>query len=252
MGGETPSGHHSSQPAARAPNASHPGNAHTTAQSSRSPRHEWYSGSSSSDEWGPHTPTPQQPQARNRSSCSRKLEKESSRTLQVMKTFTSWKISSDGDPKASRGKAKKLASTERNELADNVAVLKIKGNAKESGTKPTESAAGAPTPPPASDGQKGKDRGRRGGEKNATEASHGGSAEAAAVATSTPKPASTAAPKPPTPAPPPPTPSMAPWGFPWAFPPYPYWQMLGMPGTPGAPRNRRPADAESNAKRQEQ
>ncbi|KAJ8677308.1 hypothetical protein QAD02_013095 [Eretmocerus hayati] len=147
--------------------------------------------------------------------------------------------------------AKKLASTELNELADNVAGLEIKGNAKESGTKPTESAAGAPAPPPASNGQKGKGRGRRGGKKNATEASQGGSAETAAVATSTRKPACIAAPKPPPPASPTPTPSMASWGLPWAFPPYPYWQMPGMPGTPGAPRNRRPADAESNAKRQE-
>ncbi|KAJ8677798.1 hypothetical protein QAD02_013585 [Eretmocerus hayati] len=111
MGGETPTGHHSSQPAARAPNASHPGNTHITAQSSPSPRHEWYSGSSSSDEWEPHTPTPQQPQARSRSSCSRKLEKESSRTLQVMKTLTSWKISFDGDPEVSREKAEEFLAS---------------------------------------------------------------------------------------------------------------------------------------------
>ncbi|KAJ8666187.1 hypothetical protein QAD02_007849 [Eretmocerus hayati] len=45
MGGETPMGCHSSQPAPHATS-----NATTRARPSRSPRHEWYSGSSSSDE----------------------------------------------------------------------------------------------------------------------------------------------------------------------------------------------------------
>ncbi|KAJ8666665.1 hypothetical protein QAD02_008327 [Eretmocerus hayati] len=59
--------------------------------------------------------------------------------------------------------AKKLASTELEDLAGNVAGLEIEGSAKESGTKLTESAAGAPAPTPASEAQKGKGRGRRGG-----------------------------------------------------------------------------------------
>ncbi|KAJ8666287.1 hypothetical protein QAD02_007949 [Eretmocerus hayati] len=103
MGGETPTGCHSSQPA---PHAT--GNANTQARPSRNPCHEWYSGSSSSDEWTPHTLTPRQQRSRSRSSRSRKQDKESSRTLQVMKTLTSWKISFDGDPRASREKAEEF------------------------------------------------------------------------------------------------------------------------------------------------
>ncbi|KAJ8688101.1 hypothetical protein QAD02_023896 [Eretmocerus hayati] len=114
--------------------------------------------------------------------------------------------------------AKKLASTELDGLADEVAGLDLKTNAKGTGTKTAEPSPKEQAPPPASDGQKAKGRGRRGGKKNATEATQSESAEAAAVAPNTPKPASTAAPKPPTPVPPTPTPSMAPWGSPLGIP----------------------------------
>ncbi|KAJ8676913.1 hypothetical protein QAD02_012700 [Eretmocerus hayati] len=99
-----------------------------------------------------------------------------------------------------------------------------------SGTKPAEPAPKEPAPPPASNGQKGKRKGWRGDEQNANEVTESESGEGAAVTPNSSKPASTAAPKPPTPAAPTPMPNMTPWGFPWAFLPYPYWQTPGMPG----------------------
>ncbi|KAJ8686109.1 hypothetical protein QAD02_021903 [Eretmocerus hayati] len=238
IGGENLTGYHPSQPS---PHAT--GNATTQARLARSPRHGWYSGSSSSDEWTPHKPTPHQQRSKSRSSCAREQEEESSRTLQNMKTLMSWRNSFDNDPTPSREEAeeslasikecmKALEFSDAEVLTATSSVLtdcarawnQTLSTSQELATRELEGLAvgvagldlkantKGPAPkepaPPLTSGGKGREW--RGGEQNSPGATQSDSAESATATPNTPKPASTAAPKPPTSTPPTPTLSMAP------------------------------------------
>ncbi|KAJ8666023.1 hypothetical protein QAD02_007685 [Eretmocerus hayati] len=261
-----------------------PGIRHSKDQSSR---RDWFSGSSSSDEWEMETPVSRRSRSQGKRVVS-KEQKKSERIVQVIKTFASWKISFDGEPKGRKDKAeeflasvkecmeaidlsdaevlaampsiltdrartctsREVASTELEEATGQVAGLTVgnKPEAKAPESKPPPATTPA-NPANADGGQKGKGRGRRGGEKNENGTSAGAAAETAAVMTNATKPASTSTPTPS--APPPPTPpalQAGPWGYPWGFPPSPYWQMPGASATQG---NARPASAETHEEGQD-
>ncbi|KAJ8685844.1 hypothetical protein QAD02_021637 [Eretmocerus hayati] len=88
-----------------------PGIPHSQARD-QSTRRDWFSGSSSSDEWEMETPA----SGRSRSKGKRVVSKEqrkSERIVHVIKTFASWKVSLDGEPKGREDKAEEfLASVE--------------------------------------------------------------------------------------------------------------------------------------------
>ncbi|KAJ8684823.1 hypothetical protein QAD02_020616 [Eretmocerus hayati] len=234
-----------------------PGIRHSKDQSSR---RDWFSGSSSSDEWEMETPVSRRSRSKGKRVVS-KEQKKSERIVQVIKTFASWKISFDGEPKGRKDKAeeflasvkecmeaidlsdaevlaampsiltdrartctsRKVASTELEEATGQVAGLTVgnKPEAKAQESKPQPATTPA-NPANADGGQKGKGRGRRGGKKNENGTSAGAAAETAAVTTNATKPASTSTPTPSAPPPPtPPAPQAGPWGYPWGFPPYP-------------------------------
>ncbi|KAJ8678274.1 hypothetical protein QAD02_014061 [Eretmocerus hayati] len=86
-----------------------PGIRHSKDQSSR---RDWFSGSSSSDEWEMETPVSRRSRSKGKRVVS-KEQKRSERIVQVIKTFASWKISFDGEPKGREDKAEEfLASVE--------------------------------------------------------------------------------------------------------------------------------------------
>ncbi|KAJ8665865.1 hypothetical protein QAD02_007527 [Eretmocerus hayati] len=212
-----------------------PGIRHSKDQSSR---RDWFSGSSSSDEWGMETPVSRRSRSKGKRVVS-KEQKKSERIVQVIKTFASWKISFDGEPKGRKDKAEeflasvkeKVASTELEEATAQVAGLTVgnKPEAKAPESKPQPATTPA-NPANAEGGQKGKGRGRRGGKKSENGTSAGAAAETAAVTTNATKPASTSTPTPSAPPPPtPPAPQAGPWGYPWGFPPYPAPPSIGGP-----------------------
>ncbi|KAJ8684871.1 hypothetical protein QAD02_020664 [Eretmocerus hayati] len=86
-----------------------PGIRHSQARDHSTCR-DWFSGSSSSDEWEMETPA-------SRRSCSKgervvsKEQRKSERIVRVIKTFDSWKISFDGEPKGRKDEAEEFLAS---------------------------------------------------------------------------------------------------------------------------------------------
>ncbi|KAJ8677453.1 hypothetical protein QAD02_013240 [Eretmocerus hayati] len=76
----------------------------------QSTRRDWFSGSSSSDEWEMETPVSRRSRSKGRRVVL-KEQKKSERIVQVIKTFASWKISFDGEPKGRRNRAEEFLAS---------------------------------------------------------------------------------------------------------------------------------------------
>ncbi|KAJ8666354.1 hypothetical protein QAD02_008016 [Eretmocerus hayati] len=89
-----------------------PGIRHSQARD-QSTRRDWFSGSSSSDEWEMETPASRRSRSKGKRVVS-KEQRKSERIVQVIKTFASWEISFDGEPKGRKDKAEEfLASVKK-------------------------------------------------------------------------------------------------------------------------------------------
>ncbi|KAJ8666013.1 hypothetical protein QAD02_007675 [Eretmocerus hayati] len=86
-----------------------PGIRHSQARD-QSSRRDWFSGSSSSDEWEMETPVSRRSHSKGKGVVS-KEQKKSERIVQVIKTFTSWKIPFDGEPKGRKDKAEEFIAS---------------------------------------------------------------------------------------------------------------------------------------------
>ncbi|KAJ8665816.1 hypothetical protein QAD02_007478 [Eretmocerus hayati] len=76
----------------------------------QSSRRDWFSGSSSSDEWEMETPVSRRSRSKGKRVVS-KEQKKSERIVQVIKTIASWKISFDGEPKGRKDKAEEFLAS---------------------------------------------------------------------------------------------------------------------------------------------
>ncbi|KAJ8665478.1 hypothetical protein QAD02_007140 [Eretmocerus hayati] len=83
-----------------------PGIRHSQARD-QSTRRDWFSGSSSSDEWEVETLASRRSRSKGERVVSEE-QRESERIVQVIKTFASWEISFDGEPKDRKDKAEEF------------------------------------------------------------------------------------------------------------------------------------------------